>query len=264
MTRQAQISIAASIVVHVLFLLVLAGVEEYADRDIEDKMLVTFVDERKIALLRRSIPVRLAASLDRSPRRPTQEQYAVQPGHRSSVEFYTSEPERVFSEVKSIGQDISLRADIQRRPVELQWRLASPIATGPRTEPQVGIRMQPRVSELHNLLKDMGPTLADLDPNAVDDALKRFAAAVHRRIESNKRYPAAAQNVGIEGRTGVRMTILKDGRLKEVEILDSSGYEILDKAALRSVRDAAPFPAIPDAAKMEEIEVSVYLAFNLS
>ena len=264
MTRQAQFAIASSIILHVIFLLVLAGVREYTDEHIENKVLVTFVDESKTARLRRSIPVRLAASPDRSPRRPTQEQYTVQPGHRSSVEFYTSEPERVFSEVKSIGQDISPKADIQRRPVEQEGRLASPIATGPRTEPQIGIQMQPRVSELHNLLRDMGPTLADLDPGAVDDALKRFAAAVHRRIESNKRYPAAAQKVGIEGRAGVKMTILKDGRLKEVEILDSSGYEILDKAALQSVRDAAPFPAIPDAAKMEMIEVSVYLAFNLS
>ena len=60
------------------------------------------------------------------------------------------------------------------------------------------------------------------------------------------------------------MTILKDGRLEKAEITKSSGYEILDNAALQSVRNAEPFPPIPEEAKLGNVEVSIRLVFTLS
>ena len=62
----------------------------------------------------------------------------------------------------------------------------------------------------------------------------------------------------------VRITILKDGRLEKVEIAESSGYEILDNAALQTVREAAPFPPIPEEAKLDKVNVSVGLVFRLT
>ena len=42
------------------------------------------------------------------------------------------------------------------------------------------------------------------------------------------------------------VAILPDGSLKEVELLESSGHQVLDDAAIRIVRLAAPFAPFPD------------------
>jgi len=36
-----------------------------------------------------------------------------------------------------------------------------------------------------------------------------------------------------------------DGRLEEVEVVRSSGSQVLDEASLETVRNAAPFPPMP-------------------
>ena len=60
------------------------------------------------------------------------------------------------------------------------------------------------------------------------------------------------------------MTILKNGKLEKVEIVESSGYEILDRAALRSVRRATPFPPIPEDAGRDKVQLSIYLVFEIT
>ena len=94
--------------------------------------------------------------------------------------------------------------------------------------------------------------------------LSEFLGDVRRRIESNKTYPPAARDAGIEGSSGIRMTITRDGQLEKVEIVDSSGYEILDRAALQSVRSAAPFPPIPKKIDREKIEMNLYVVFRVT
>ena len=42
------------------------------------------------------------------------------------------------------------------------------------------------------------------------------------------------------------VAVLPDGSLMEVEILKSSGHQVLDEAALRIVRLSAPFAPFPD------------------
>ena len=263
-TRRAQISAAASIILHILTLLILAGVKLYTDRSIESSIPVTFLGEQKTTPLRRLIPIRPMISLDRSFRHRSPE-HTIRPEYRSSVEFYVSAPERAFSEVKSVGQEVFWNMNIQRPSVELQERLSSPMAIDRLKKPRLQeVQTQSRISREHDLLRDIVPAQVKPRVSVTDDVLQRFAEAVRRKIESKKRYPMAAQKVGIEGRTGVRMTILKDGRLEKVEIVKPSGYEILDRAALQSVRDAAPFPPIPKEMGRDEIQMSIHLVFKIT
>jgi protein TonB len=43
----------------------------------------------------------------------------------------------------------------------------------------------------------------------------------------------------------VGFTILKDGSVKDIELVQSSGSSLLDKAALRAIHTAAPFGSLP-------------------
>jgi protein TonB len=49
-------------------------------------------------------------------------------------------------------------------------------------------------------------------------------------------YPAAARTAGIEGATVLRMEVQPDGSVGAVQVVESSGFDILDEAAVAAVR----------------------------
>jgi protein TonB len=69
-----------------------------------------------------------------------------------------------------------------------------------------------------------------------------------RKIEKigNLNYPRQASSKRLFGSLRLMVAIRPDGSLKEVEILESSGHQVLDDAALHIVRLAAPFAPFPD------------------
>ena len=67
-------------------------------------------------------------------------------------------------------------------------------------------------------------------------------AEIMRRIEKAKRYPRMARKMGTEGQATVRFRIKPDGKVEGVELMESSGSEILDQASLETVQRASPLP----------------------
>ena len=65
---------------------------------------------------------------------------------------------------------------------------------------------------------------------------------IMRRIERAKRYPKVARRMGIEGKTTVRFKLKPNGKVDSVEVVGSSGSDILDQASLETVQRAVPFP----------------------
>ena len=69
---------------------------------------------------------------------------------------------------------------------------------------------------------------------------------------------AALGNVG-SARGDVRLLVVVDklGILLEVTVVDSSGFPHLDRAAIKTVQDAAPYPAFPPAlsAQVDKLEI---------
>ncbi len=62
----------------------------------------------------------------------------------------------------------------------------------------------------------------------------------------NLNYPTEARRQGIYGTLRVLVVLKADGSLKEVAILESSGSSVLDDAAIRIIRLAAPFSPFPE------------------
>ena len=61
----------------------------------------------------------------------------------------------------------------------------------------------------------------------------------------NLNYPQQARVRGIHGSLRLVVDIWPNGRVKSVQVLDSSGYRILDDAAIRIVKLASPFAPFP-------------------
>jgi protein TonB len=84
----------------------------------------------------------------------------------------------------------------------------------------------------------------------------RFAQYVDNwrlKIEriGNLNYPAEAKARKIYGRLQLTVAIKADGEVEGIEINRSSGYKILDQAAIRIVRLAAPFERFPENIKAD-------------
>jgi protein TonB len=74
-----------------------------------------------------------------------------------------------------------------------------------------------------------------------------------RKVEAvgNLNYPDEARRNQLYGSLRLLVSISPDGGLKEVRVLDSSGYKVLDDAAVRIVRLAAPFAPFPEAMRAD-------------
>lgn len=88
------------------------------------------------------------------------------------------------------------------------------------------------------------------------------AEYVHRwrdRIETigNMHYPQEARNRQLYGDVRLLVRLQKSGVVEEITIMSSSGSDILDRAAIESIRLASPFEPFPQtlAEKYDRIEV---------
>jgi len=79
------------------------------------------------------------------------------------------------------------------------------------------------------------------------------------RIEriGNLNYPDEARRQQLHGQLVLTVGIDRKGKVKSIDVIQSSGHKILDDAAIRIVRLAEPFPALPDSKeKIDELYIS--------
>jgi periplasmic protein TonB len=73
---------------------------------------------------------------------------------------------------------------------------------------------------------------------------------IRDKILRNIRYPAIARRLGWQGRVLISFVINLDGSIKEAKVMQGSGFEVLDKNAIETVKDTAPFPKPPIEAQL--------------
>ena len=82
-------------------------------------------------------------------------------------------------------------------------------------------------------------------PKSNPDAESLYTQDVRMRIERKKVYPDTARDLGMTGEVEIEYELDRSGKLLRAEIILSSGFKLLDQAALRAVR-APTFNKIPD------------------
>jgi periplasmic protein TonB len=85
-----------------------------------------------------------------------------------------------------------------------------------------------------------------------------YMAAWVARVEriGNLNYPDEARRRQLHGQLVLTVAINRDGSVKNTEVIQSSGHKLLDDAAIRIVRLAAPFPRIPTGEKVDELYIT--------
>jgi len=86
-----------------------------------------------------------------------------------------------------------------------------------------------------------------LSANTKEYAYASYLAGWAARIEriGNLNYPDEARRQQLHGDVLLTVTLNKDGSVKRMDVIQSSGHKILDDAVQRIVQLSAPFPPIP-------------------
>jgi periplasmic protein TonB len=75
-------------------------------------------------------------------------------------------------------------------------------------------------------------------------------AFIHSAIVQRLSYPPVARRRGWFGTVRISFVVSADGTAHNIRVIESSGFELLDKSSLEAVRQAAPFPKPPAAAEI--------------
>ncbi|KAF0182087.1 MAG: protein TonB [Nitrospirae bacterium] len=99
--------------------------------------------------------------------------------------------------------------------------------------------------------------------NTKDYKYYGYMQRLREKIENVWRYPAEAGAKGIYGDLYIRFTILKNGRLGAVELVRTSGNRALDNAALKALREAEPFWALPEDWGRDGLTITGHFVYTL-
>jgi TonB family protein len=263
-SRSLKVSITISILFHAVVLFSIVWIKLGSEYHTGERLNVTLLKNNKTKLLQRSTPARAIPSFNVSSHQYFPET-TVKLGVNQSpspVIYADKASPKFFSTIDIMPYSIPQNTGIQQTYHKF---IARPIIAKVKDSVQKPTS-NPGVTEGYKFFGNNMPTLDKHIVNVDDnnsEVLRQFLALIRKKIESKKKYPMSARNAGIEGSSEVKITILRDGQLEKVEIIDSSGSAILDNAALESVREANPFPPIPSDLGRDKIEMSRYLTFKI-
>ena len=82
-----------------------------------------------------------------------------------------------------------------------------------------------------------------------------YFARIKHQIERVWTYPEGAARRGISGQLTLRFRISKEGNLLDVRLMDVSGSDVLDLAAVQAVKGAAPYYPFPVTIDKESLSI---------
>ena len=143
---------------------------------------------------------------------------------QQQLDDHESEHEKPLSE-KSISDDLSLAISSLQAQLDLQRQA---YAKRPRRY-----------------------TISSASTKKSHDAL--YLDSWRRRIEAvgNINYPLAARQQKLYGSLRMLVTLFPNGEVSEIQILQPSGHNLLDQAAVKIVNMASPFDPFPEAMRAE-------------
>ena len=89
-----------------------------------------------------------------------------------------------------------------------------------------------------------------------------YLAGFRRRIQELVVYPLAARRRGLAGRVEVEVVLEPTGRVRDVAVVASSSYSMLDDAAIEAVKSLPPVP-LPENLPRRPLRVRLPIVFDL-
>ena len=230
----------------------------------------------------RSVPSRSAPSTTSTPFPPAQQTMSAQtpsspqpPAQQTTPPILeraaaTPElPEPLAATPAQLTPPSLATAHITQSPEPNRYETVAPMVADPTSivkppDPSTTVSAE---SDILTSPSDQAPMqMAAISPAPSNAQTKRdygwLSEAILRRVDEFKRYPASARVDRAEGKVVVKAVINEDGDLGEVEVLQSSGYPTLDKAAVETMRQAAPFH-LPHPLGQPRMTIKIPMSYRL-
>ncbi len=91
----------------------------------------------------------------------------------------------------------------------------------------------------------------------------RYLLDLKRKLDLFWEYPASSIRDGEQGRLRVDFTVERDGSIKNIRIIKSSGYPALDDAAVTALRLSSPLNPLPESYQKDRLTVHVQFEYKL-
>lgn len=112
-------------------------------------------------------------------------------------------------------------------------------------------------------LEEKAEEKSEQHQTAGPDEKAAYLDSIRAAIEKNKRYPVTARRRRLEGRVSVSFEINGKGDVSNLSVAGSSGFSVLDKAAVSAVRDAGSFDPPPEQVGSLPVKIEIPIAFEL-
>lgn len=130
-------------------------------------------------------------------------------------------------------------------------------------EKQKNVKKIKPKNENVKVAKSSQKAVAGSDASKIKDMKNQAAANIVYMMERYKKYPKQARRLNAEGITNITFSIEKNGVVKGAEITKSSGYTVLDNAALKAAQKIVGLNAVNNNSYNEYLKVTVPVDFYL-
>ncbi|MGB4997479.1 MAG: TonB family protein [Nitrospira sp.] len=173
---------------------------------------------------------------------------ALTPAHQAPAQLLERAPVVSPPEPHETKDELQTSLHTTSAPVEAppDPRSLPQMANPPHADAPLAPEMSGPTSQPPSELATSPAQTASLVPSSsTTQALRKpdygwLAGPLLQRIEALKQYPATARLHRLEGRVIVRIVIQQDGHITSATVARSSGHDVLDQAALETIRQASP------------------------
>jgi protein TonB len=102
-----------------------------------------------------------------------------------------------------------------------------------------------------------------IDLNTQEYRYIGYFTNMRKAIELAWNYPYSAAADGVYGKVGLVFTIQKDGSVSKVQVVNSSGYQVLDQTIVEAIKTAAPFAPLPAGFEKNNLNISGIFSYVL-
>jgi len=145
--------------------------------------------------------------------------------------YYKPEPKKIIKKKKVV-----------KKPVEKIVEPPKEVEPVPETEPELEPESEPEeVPEYTE--EEVAEEVIEVPPVAKEPAVdfSSVIQGIRKKLIQKKIYPYAARKKGIQGIVFILLKLDEHGYLIELRITQSSGYKILDKAAVSLIKKVVPY-----------------------
>ena len=190
------------------------------------------------------------------PKYPTQEpSTSIAPTLHSKVARSLESSERNVPNIRQRPNPASSQSHVSTGPSKTARQVAQSFT--------VSFKSKTRIAALpQKPIQNTSPVRGDLDAN-LTAVRGLFTGKVRQQIAEAKHYPRIARRREMEGQPIVSFTLSKEGGILKAALSQTSGYRLLDKAALEAVQKAAPYPKIPDELQTNTYQFKLPISFTI-